>query len=77
MIIAAAPLARIVVICLLTNFPIISFRLVNMTKGMIAKGSPKERTTWLITSVRVGFNPIKITSSAGNMVTKRRTQAGI
>ena len=32
-----------------------SLRRVNNTSGMTAKGRPKLRTTWLITSVRVGF----------------------
>ena len=54
-----------------------SRRLVNITSGISANGIPKERMTWLITSVRDGSSPIAITTNAGIIVTKRRTNSGI
>ena len=38
---------------------------------------PNESTTWLSTSARVGSTPIASTTSAGSIVTTRRTKSGI
>lgn len=43
---------------------------------MRGKGIPKDSTTWLNTSVRVGSSPGGITTSAGSMVTPRRSASG-
>ncbi len=55
----------------------IFFLLVKITSGISANGIPKERTTWLNTSVREGSTPMAITISAGSIVTARRTKRGI
>ncbi len=54
-----------------------SRRLVNTTSGISANGIPNERITWLSTSVRVGLSPSAITTNAGTIVARRRTQSGI
>ena len=69
--------ANIVVIVLLTMVPISFLLLVNNTKGITAKGRPKDRTTWLITNVRVGSAPMRITINEGRIVTALRIQGGI
>ena len=38
---------------------------------------PNDSTTWLITSARVGSTPIASTTSAGAIVTSRRSASGI
>lgn len=55
----------------------IFLRLVNITSGMIANGNPNDKTTWLMTRVRVGSKPIKITINEGRMVTIRLIQGGM
>jgi hypothetical protein len=50
---------------------------VNQTSGISANGIPNESTTWLITRVRDGSRPIAATTSAGTIVTRRRTNSGI
>ena len=74
---AAATHARTVVRGLLTSVPMSLPALVNITRGMTAKGRPKLSTTWLMTSVRVGSRPMTITTSDGTMVARRRIQEGI
>ena len=50
--------------------------LVKRTSGTRANGIPKESSTWLITRVLVGLAPIPMTTSAGIIVTPRRTTIG-
>ena len=51
-------------------------RLVKNSSGISANGIPKERTTWLSTSVRDGLAPTAMMMNAGSMVTSRRTASG-
>src|SRR5215212_8132644 len=61
----------------LTKAPI-TLRLRQKSKsGMRAKGMPKESTTWLITSERLGLTPMARIVSAGTMVMRRRRNSGI
>ena len=48
-----------------------------MTSGIIANGMPKERSTWLSTSARVGSKWLAISTRAGTMVIARRRKTGI
>ena len=48
-------------------------RRVSSTSGTSANGMPKDSTTWLITSARVGLAPIASTISAGAIVIARRS----
>jgi len=77
MIIAAVKLASKVVMGLFTREPMMSLRRVNITRGIMANGRPKESTTWLMTSVRVGSSPMKMTINDGTIVTIRLIQGGI
>src|SRR5918911_1030697 len=61
----------------LTSTPITSRRDVKRTSGTSANGIPNDSTTWLITSVREGSTPQPTTTSAGSIVTTRRTATGI
>src|SRR2546425_1636606 len=67
-------MAAQVVIALFTREPIRSRRRVNITRVITGRGKTKLRTTWLITRVLVGLKPIAATSTAGIIVTTRRTQ---
>ena len=55
----------------------ISFFLVNKTRGITAKGSPKLSTTWLIMRVLVGSKPISMTIIEGITVTIRLIKIGM
>src|SRR5216683_257281 len=70
-------MAAQVVTALFTREPIRSRRRVNITRVITGSGRTKLRTTWLITRVLVGLKPIAATSTAGIIVTSRRTQMGI
>ena len=48
----------------------------NTTSGTSANGIPNERITWLTIRVRLGLTPAASTTSAGVMVTARRTHNG-
>jgi hypothetical protein len=69
--------ANNVVMGLLTMVPMRFLLLVNSTKGITAKGRPNESTTWLITRVRVGSAPRRITINEGRIVTTLRIQGGM
>ena len=61
----------------LTCAPITSRRLVRSTSGTSANGIPNDRTTWLSTSASVALTPSARTTSAGIIVTARRTHIRI
>src|SRR5829696_9101027 len=48
-----------------------------MSNGTSANGMPKESTTWLITSERLGLRPMAKMIRAGIMVMRRRKNSGI
>src|ERR1022692_483982 len=54
-----------------------SARRVSTTSGTSANGMPKESTTCEITRLPVGGSPSSSTTSAGSMVSPRRTNNGI
>jgi hypothetical protein len=61
---------------LLRRAPMTLARLVSQASGISACGIPKESTTWLITSARVGSAPRATTTRAGSTVTRRRSHSG-
>ena len=50
-----------------------SLRIVSSTSGISASGMPNDSTTWLRISASVGLTPIASTTSAGTIVTARRS----
>ena len=73
MISAATTHAATVVTRRLTSAPMTSRRRVSSTSGTSANGMPKDSTTWLMTSARVGSSPMASTISAGAIVIARRS----
>ena len=61
----------------MANAPITSRRPVSTTSGTSANGIPNDSTTWLSTSAPVGLTPTARITSAGTIVTARRTKTGI
>ena len=68
---------RAPVAALFTRAPMRSFPPVNMTSGMSDRGREKLSTIWLITRLRVGSRLVKMITSEGTIVTRRRSHIGI
>ena len=71
------PPAAAVVSRRLTSGPMMSARRVSSTSGTSANGMPKDSTTCEITRLSVAGRPSPSTTSAGSMVSPRRTHSGM